>query len=249
MLNMCSYSARHMVTRFCRLREEAQGQRRLVSFGGGIALSAGSSQGSNAGIGVRGGGSQADACEISSDESDSNVSSSEDGEDDGDGGKRDREGHSTRHGKRREKPSRSSLEAFERIISGEDFCLESPSVLPANNGSVARGAGAGGGGISCGGGGKGTGGGASGDKGVDDDSDDCCEIMFTRVSRPGRTSASISSSSAPLQAKERPRTGSFAAGREAGRAGMNARKGSYPGGGVLSDSSEGDHRGTDSESD
>lgn len=47
--------------------EEAQGQRRLVSFGGGIALSAGSSQGSTVGVG-RGGCSPGDAFELSSDD-------------------------------------------------------------------------------------------------------------------------------------------------------------------------------------
>ena len=251
-----------------RLREEAQGQRRLVSFGGGIALSAGSSQqGSNAGRGT-GGGSQADACEISSDESDVNRNntggtndSSEDDDDASPFEKRARSSSGTvrprgasgvgevhgkppadeRRSKRRGTPSRSSLEAVERIINGEDDYLGSPPSSPTDNGRVPRGArGGGGGGENCGGAKEG-GAGASGDKDAEEDSDDCCEIVFTRVSRPARTSSS--SSSAQAQAQARPRHGSPAVGKEAGRASTNTRD--RPGSSssrrrsVLSDLSEG----------
>lgn len=248
-----AYSAvPHVVMRYCRLLEEAQGQRRLVSFGGGIALSAGSSQGSSAGIRV-GGGSRADACEISSDGSDTNGNSSGNVscEDEGDAaspfekraharsgtakprgpaagkapsntpttatrlsqpdseggrlpagrnepdcskGSREKTGMSgiagkppadrRRHGKRRERRPRSSLEAFDRIISGEDFGLESlPSSLTGNGPVPPEGDGGGEGGR-CGGAKEGEGG-APGDKGVGDDSDDCCEIVFTRVRTSG----------------------------------------------------------------
>lgn len=60
-----TFNAAHQPCR--RLLEEAQGQRRLVSFGGAIALSAGSSQSSTPGKG-RGGNSLADAFELSSDD-------------------------------------------------------------------------------------------------------------------------------------------------------------------------------------
>eukprot|EP00752_Nemacystus_decipiens_P010050 g8960.t1 len=153
-----------------RLREEAQGQRRLVSFGGGIALSAGSSQGSSAGRGL-GAGSQADACEISSDESDTN-------------GNNTIANDSDRHCTRRRTLSRSSSEAFERIVNGEDACLDATSSSPTDNGPALRETGG-----SCGGAEEGGGeGGASGCKDVDEDSDDC-EIVFTRVCRPASTSS------------------------------------------------------------
>ena len=290
--------------RFHRLREEAEGQRRLVSFGGGITLSAGSSQsqsqsqsqGSNAGTGAEG-RSPADACEISSDESDTNGNGNGHGDDDsrsgngndscGDDGRDDyagaspfekraraasgngnsnasngnstarprgattgeglthktprmaattpgqadkRGGRSQRGGKdldssngrgteigmsgvagktpvggkhvkvkRREPLSRSSLEAFERIVSGKDFCLDSPPSSPTRNCPASRKAAAAaaaaveGGGAGVGGAGLGSEGGASGNKGVDEDSDDSCEIMFTRVSRPASSTCSSAS--------------------------------------------------------
>lgn len=280
-----------------------------MSFGGGIALSAGSSQGSNAGLGM-GGSSQANACEISSDDGDVNgknhscededhgsspldksarggpatanprgaaagktpgkapsIASKPHQADSGSGrsgrgrnepdrseGPREKTGTrgiagkppaDTTRGNRRGKTSRSSLEAFDRIISGQDYCLESPPSPPTGNGPASREAG-GGGERGSGGGARESWGGASGDKGDGDDSDDCCEIMFTRVSRPASTSSS--------SAQERPRQGSPVIGKEAGRAWdrARARTGSSRGTGVLSDMSdlsERDERSADGERD
>lgn len=221
-----------------RSLEEAQGQRRLVSFGGGITLSAGSSQGSNAG---KRGSSQGDVCEISSDGSDGN-----DDDNGGDNGGSDddndafvspvkkavhagrrvrrrgdsddaslgstavspcqvgRESDPThvggqeprraniprgtngtsradrRHsGKRRS--ARSSLAAFERTISGEDVCLDSPP--RDGKWPLSRDGG-------LGGAKKGD---ASGEKGGGGGSDDSCEFVFTRVYRPSSSSPSARS--------------------------------------------------------
>lgn len=279
-----------------------------MRFGGGIALSAGSSQGSNAGVG---GGSLEDACEISSDGSDGNGRNSghdscEDGCDDDDASSLKKpasvgtinvksakasKNHSTAtsrcqrgsssgcrrgrsdpglskgpggrepgktptgrgHGKQRRKPSHSSLQAFERLISGEDLSFESLTSSPANKWPLQRegrlgGRGGRGGGDGAGGGkaGQGScgdanvgGGGAAGDKGDGGDSDDCCEIMFTRVSRPTSTSSSWA------QQRQRPTKEPPVVGKEVDM----ALRGSSPRTCVLSDLSEGDDDGADGESD
>ena len=145
-----------------RLLEEAQGQRRLVSFGRGITLS-GTPQRSQVshGGGSGGRGSPGDICEISSDESDRDDAASLSsqsaprnaravGDDLGlalddvsavddrkkSNSKRDQCEGSGRSGNRGKAGRGSSgtrslvsptLEAFERLFSGEDFPMGSPA--------------------------------------------------------------------------------------------------------------------------
>lgn len=132
-----------------RSLEEAQGQRRLVSFGGGMTLSG--SQGSCGRGGSGGQGSPGDVCEISSDESDCDDAASLppgrgplNARTAGDGlkntskrGRFEGTGRSGSRGKggRGSTGIRSlvspSLEAFERLFSGEEFPVGSP-VVPRN---------------------------------------------------------------------------------------------------------------------
>lgn len=292
------------MTRYSRALEEAQGQRRLVSFGGGIALSAGSSfsQGSNAG---KGGGSQGDAWEISSDESDGNGNGSGNDDDSdfvstlqkptrpgrvtsltaakprqaGRGGDPHPQPHShptrgacqepcrpngsrqgtgttdtaaarsdrSQGGASRRRSARSSLEAFERIISGEEFCLDSPPNKPAGKSLLPRH----GGGCDAAAKGKedasgnGIQGQGHGGDDDDDDDDDCCEIVFTRVSRPDITSRS-SARPRPRPTKGAPET---AAGKEAAGGGVGVGRSSRTSGSILSGLSESDGCSAGNESD
>lgn len=223
-----------------RSLEEAQGQRRIVSFGGGITLSAGLSQSSSVGNAGHGGGSQGGVCEISSDGTNDNDDDDDDDDDDThdafvsplkkavhtdrvlqpDSSNSSAEEDATpgsaavkpcavcresdlkgrdcqeprrantphvtsgtgkgdsgsRRSDKRRKSALSSRAAFDRIVNGGGIGSGSTSIstgkqsfLPdSGQGCDAK-----------------KGGSSSGEKNAaGDSSDDCCEIMFTRVPRP-----------------------------------------------------------------
>lgn len=232
-----------------RSLEESQGQRRLVSFGGEVTLS-GASQGSEAspgGVGKRGRGSRPDdGCELDSDASDDVVfmpspstvppASGARARDRGRAGSRDsRRGQQDGGGGLVGARSmvRPSLEAFERLISGEDFCVDSPPPAPsvaaggsksdASSTAATTAARASGGNIDrvkgpdtfdtvdAFGGTTGQGGGS------DNSSDDTCEITFTRVRRIPRPTciSGVCVASAAFVGRDAGEAGSGVANRRA----------------------------------
>lgn len=202
-----------------RSLEEARGQRRLVSFGGEITLS-GASQGSETspdGVGRRRRGSRPDDdCELDSDASDDVVFMPSPSTVPPASGARARgrrsaanrgSGHDQQDVGGGPVGSRSmvrpSLEAFERLISGEDFCVDSPPAPSVAAGGSKSDASATAATAATPGGGNGNGdavkalhGSMGQGDGSGSSSDDTCEITFTRVRRIPRPSSGSGASTA-----------------------------------------------------
>lgn len=197
-----------------RSLDEAQGQRRLVSFGGGLTLSQPSQSPGRSLVGEAGrevvGGSQTSAFELDSDSSDGVVLVASSTPDDAAGknaasdcgrGKNalkhaqrqevsDRAGGSSGGGADESQAIQSSTEALERLISGEDFALDPlPHAAPKPPPSAGR---------ICAGGPSGDGKCADGsDGGVGSTRKDGLEITFTRVRRVRLPTTGRRSSSTP----------------------------------------------------